>query len=173
MKKGYKGRKPTLKFLGYISISALIVMVDQVTKKAAYEYLRGQPIVEVLPVLQWAWVENRGAAFGFLSDAGGLSHYLFSTLAVMASVFIVVWLWRCFTVNRLLAWGLVLILAGAVGNLIDRLSYRYVIDFISVHYQELYFPAFNVADMAITFGAILVIIDNFRRTGKRSGPGSA
>ncbi len=167
MKKGYKAQKPTFKFLGYIGISVLIVIVDQVTKKAAYEYLWGQPAIEVLPVLQWTWVANRGAAFGFLSDAGGFQHYLFSTLAALASIFIVVWLWRCFTANRLLAWGLVLILAGAMGNLIDRLQYRYVIDFISLHYQGMYFPAFNVADMAITFGAVLLIIDNFCPAGKR------
>ncbi len=167
MKKGHKTQKPTLKFLGYIGISGLIVIVDQVTKKAAQEYLWGQPTIEALPVLQWTWVANRGAAFGFLSDAGGLQHYFFSTLAALASAFIVVWLWRCFTVNRLLAWGLAMILAGALGNLIDRLQYRYVIDFISLHYQDMYFPAFNIADMAITFGAVLVIIDYFCPPGKR------
>lgn len=167
MKKGYKAQKPTLKFPGYIGISALILLVDQVTKKVASEYLWGQPAIEVLPVLQWTWVANRGAAFGFLSDAGGLQHYFFSTLAALISVFIVVWLWRCCTANRLLAWGLALILAGAMGNLMDRLQYRYVIDFISLHYQDLYFPAFNIADMAITFGAVLLIIDNFYPVGKR------
>ncbi len=155
-------------YIGYISISVLILVVDQVTKQAANKYLWGQPPVEALPVLQWTWVANRGAAFGFLSDAGGLQHYLFSTLAVLASTFIVVWLWKCFTANRLLAWGLVMILAGATGNLIDRLQYQYVIDFISLHYRDMYFPAFNIADMAITCGAILLIIDAFFLSGKRS-----
>ncbi len=85
----------------------------------------------------------------------------------MVSAFILVWLWRCHAANRLLAWGLAMILAGATGNLIDRLSYRFVIDFISLHYQNMYFPAFNIADFSITIGAILLIIDNFCLAGKR------
>ena len=101
------------------------------------------------------------AAFGFLSDFGGAQHYFFSSVAVLASIFILVWLWRCYEENNLLAWGLVLILAGALGNLIDRLQYQYVIDFINLHYNDYYFPAFNIADMAITFGAIMLIADNF------------
>ena len=165
--KELKVQKPRLKYPGYISISVLIIIIDQVTKKAAYNSLWGQPPIEVLPVLQWTLVTNRGAAFGFLSDAGGLQHYFFTTLAALVSAFILVWLWRCHTANRLLAWGLAMILAGATGNLIDRLQYRYVIDFISLHYQNLYFPAFNIADFSITIGAILLIIDNFCRAGKR------
>ena len=171
MNKGHKTQKPTSKlagYLGYIGISVAIIILDQVTKQVANKYLWGQPAIDALPVLRWTWVANRGAAFGFLSDAGGLQHYFFSTLAALASTFIVVWLWRCFTVNRLLAWGLAMILAGALGNLIDRLQYGYVIDFISLHYQDMYyFPAFNIADMAITCGALLLIIDNFWLAGKR------
>ena len=97
----------------------------------------------------------------------GSNIIFFSTLAALVSAFILVWLWRCHTANRLLAWGLAMILAGATGNLIDRLQYRYVIDFISLHYQDMYFPAFNIADISITIGAIMLIIDNFRRADKR------
>lgn len=161
--------KSIFKYLGYLGISALIIVADQVTKKAAFENLSGQPAIDVLPVLQWVWVENRGAAFGFLNDADGWQHYFFSGLAVVVSIFILVWLWRCFTRNRLLAWSLIMILAGALGNLIDRLQYQYVIDFIYFHYRDIYFPAFNIADTAITLGAILLIIDNFELSGTAAG----
>ena len=115
----------------------------------------------MLPILQWALVFNRGAAFGFLNDAGGIQHYLFSGLAVTISLILLVWLWREVARNLLLAWGLALILAGAVGNLIDRVRFQFVIDFINLHYHDWYFPAFNIADMAITFGAIIFLIDAF------------
>ena len=149
------------RYLGYLAFSGLIIMLDQMTKTIAYQNLLGTEPIEVLPVLQWALVFNRGAAFGFLNEAGGIQHYFFSGLAIVVSIVIVVWLWRIFMENRILAWGLVLVLAGAVGNLIDRIRYQYVIDFINVHYHDWYFPAFNIADMSITLGAFLLILDTF------------
>ena len=137
-----------------------ILAVDQATKFIAYKLLIGNPPVDFLPFWQWALVFNRGAAFGFLNEAGGYQHFFFSGLAIVISLVIVIWLWRVFMHNRLLAWGLVLVLAGALGNLVDRLLHQYVIDFISLHYRDWYFPAFNVADMAITFGAIFLIADS-------------
>ena len=147
------------RYLGYLAVSAVIIVLDQVTKTIAYKQLFGQQPVDVLPVLQWALVFNRGAAFGFLNQAGGFQHYLFSSLAVVMAIIIVIWLWRIYMENTILAIGLVLVLAGAIGNLIDRIQFRYVIDFINLHYGDWYFPAFNVADMAITFGAVFLIID--------------
>ena len=149
------------RYLGYLAFSGLIIMLDQMTKTIAYQNLLGTEPIEVLPVLQWALVFNRGAAFGFLNEAGGIQHYFFSGLAIVVSMVILVWLWRIFMENRILAWGLVLVLAGAVGNLIDRIRYQYVIDFINVHYHDWYFPAFNIADMSITLGAFLLILDTF------------
>ena len=149
------------RYLGYLAFSGLIIMLDQMTKTIAYQRLLGAEPIEVLPVLQWALVFNRGAAFGFLNEAGGIQHYFFSGLAIVVSMVILVWLWRIFMENRILAWGLVLVLAGAVGNLIDRIRYQYVIDFINVHYHDWYFPAFNIADMSITLGAFLLILDTF------------
>ena len=149
------------RYLGYLAFSGLIIMLDQMTKTIAYQNLLGTEPIEVLPVLQWALVFNRGAAFGFLNEAGGIQHYFFSGLAIVVSMVILVWLWRIFMENRILAWGLVLVLAGAVGNLIDRIRYQYVIDFINVHYNDWYFPAFNIADMSITLGAFLLILDTF------------
>ncbi|MCY3767981.1 MAG: signal peptidase II [Gammaproteobacteria bacterium] len=148
------------RFSGYLAVVLMVIAVDQGTKQIAFQNLQGTPPIDVLPVLQWTLVTNRGAAFGFLNAAGGSQHYYFSVLAGVVSIVLVIWLWRCFMDNRLLAWSLVLILAGAVGNLVDRLRYQYVIDFISFHYQHWYFPAFNIADSAITVGAILFIADS-------------
>jgi signal peptidase II len=149
------------RYLGYLAFSVMVIIVDQITKAIAYQKLLGAEPIEVLPVLQWALVFNRGAAFGFLNDAGGIQHYFFSGLALLVSIVILVWLWRIFMKNRILAWGLVLVLAGAIGNLIDRIRFQYVIDFINLHYHDWYFPAFNIADIAITFGAFLLILDAF------------
>jgi signal peptidase II len=149
------------RYLGYLAVSVFIIILDQITKTFAYQRLLGAEPIEVLPVLQWALVFNRGAAFGFLNNAGGIQHYFFSGLAIVVSMVILIWLWRIFTKNIMLAWGLVLVLAGAIGNLIDRIRFQYVIDFINLHYHDWYFPAFNIADMSITFGALLLILDAF------------
>ena len=144
----------------YLALVFILVVVDQVTKHIAYASLLGYPPVDVLPVLQWALVFNRGAAFGFLNQAGGAQTWFFAGVAIVLSLVFIVWLWRVCDRNRLLSWGLALVLAGAVGNLIDRVRLGYVIDFINLHWNHWYFPAFNVADMAITFGAILLIADS-------------
>ncbi len=102
---------------------------------------------------------NPGAAFSFLHDAGGWQRWLFTGIAVVVSVFIAVWMARLPQVQRLLLGGLTLILGGAVGNLIDRVRFGYVVDFLSAHYQDHYFMAFNVADSAITVGAGLLLLD--------------
>ena len=160
--------KSVPKYLAYISIAIIFIVFDQITKLAAYNTLLGQPAIDVLPVLQWVLVFNKGAAFGFLDNAGGIQHYFFSTLAILVSLVLLVWLWRCFEYNKILAWSLVLILAGATGNLLDRLQYQFVIDFIHFHYKSFSFPVFNVADICITFGAILLIIDHFQIFRKKT-----
>jgi signal peptidase II len=147
------------KYLFYLVISIVVIAVDQWTKAVAYENLLGAKPIDVLPVFQWALVFNRGAAFGFLANAGGLQHYFFSALAIIIGVVILVWLWRSHAKNTILSWGLTFVLGGAIGNLIDRLRFQYVIDFINLHYHDWYFPAFNVADMAITLGAFFLILD--------------
>ena len=149
------------RYLGYLTFSSFVIILDQITKTIAYQNLLGAEPIDVLPILQWALVFNRGAAFGFLNEAGGVQHYFFSGLAIVVSIVIMVWLWRIYMRNRILAWGLALVLAGAIGNLIDRIRYQYVIDFINLHYNHWYFPAFNIADMAITLGAFLLILDAF------------
>jgi signal peptidase II len=106
-------------------------------------------------------LHNTGAAFSFLSDASGWQRWVFVGLGVAVSAGILVWLRRLPSKGQgLLAAGLSLILGGALGNVIDRVLHGHVIDFIRVHYDEHYFPAFNVADSAITIGAVLIVLDN-------------
>jgi len=136
-----------------------IVALDLWTKSIATEFLHYGKPVEVLPVLNWTLLHNYGAAFSFLSDQGGWQRYLFTGIAVLASLVFTVWLTRLPKDQWLVRFSLMFILGGAVGNLADRIMHGYVVDFISVHWQHHYFPAFNIADMAITFGAFLMIAD--------------
>ena len=143
----------------WLSIAVLVVALDQWTKALALAHLDyGQP-VRLLPVFNLTLQYNTGAAFSFLSDAGGWQRWFFSAVAVVASLVIAVWLARLHRGETMLAISLSLILGGAIGNLWDRLVLGYVVDFISVHYQQWYFPTFNVADSAVTVGAFLMILD--------------
>jgi len=154
------------KYLLYLAFAVLVIAIDQLTKQIAYQTLLGHPPIDALPVLQWALVFNQGAAFGMFNNAGGLQHYFFSSVAVVVSIVLLVWIWKTCTENALLTTGLALVLAGAIGNLIDRLRFQFVIDFIYFHYHDWYFPAFNIADSAITIGAILLIADSFWFSGR-------
>ncbi len=162
---------PAASAIRWLWLSALVVALDQATKAlivARFELFERR---ELLPVLELTRLHNKGAAFSFLSDASGWQHYLFLVLAALVSVGIVVWLLRLKSPGgALLASGLALILGGAVGNAIDRLLRGHVIDFIHFHwYESWYFPAFNVADSAITVGAGLLILDSLleSRRGQR------
>ncbi len=116
--------------------------------------------VPVLPFLNWTLLHNYGAAFSFLSDAGGWQRYFFTSLAGLVSILFVFWLLRMPKKMVVLPVAIALILGGALGNLIDRITLGYVVDFIHVYYQN-HFPAFNIADSAITLGTILLLIDTF------------
>ena len=143
----------------WLGFSLLIVVVDQWTKALALAHLDyGQP-VRLLPVFNLTLQYNTGAAFSFLSGAGGWQRWFFSAVAVLASLVICIWLARLHRGETMLAISLSLILGGAIGNLWDRLTLGYVVDFISVHYQQWYFPTFNAADSAVTVGAGLMILD--------------
>lgn len=143
----------------FLLVAGIVIVLDQWTKALALQHLSGGVPVDALPFLQWYLVFNAGVAFGLFSDGGGIQHLLLSILTAGICLFIAVWLWRICRTGRMLAWGLSLILGGAVGNLIDRLRLGQVIDFINLHYNDWYFPAFNVADMSITLGAVFVIAD--------------
>lgn len=121
----------------------------------------------LLPVLEFMRLHNEGAAFSFLDSASGWQRWFFIALGVSVSIGIVVWLRRLPGRGQLLlASGLALVLGGALGNVIDRVLYGHVIDFIRVHWQDAYFPAFNVADSAITIGAGLLIIETLLEWGR-------
>ncbi|BAU47697.1 peptidase A8 [Sulfurifustis variabilis] len=145
--------------LRYFWIAVAVVVADQLTKLAAVKYLTRHAEVAVTPFLNLTLVYNPGAAFGFLSDAGGWQNRFFIGVALAACAVIVYMIRRLGPRDRLVAVAFMLILGGAVGNLIDRLVYGYVIDFVDVYYGTWHWPAFNVADSAITVGAVLLVID--------------
>jgi signal peptidase II len=144
----------------WLGLSALVIVFDQLSKLWITNHFTFGEHFYVLSVFDVVLAHNTGAAFSFLSDAGGLQRWLFTAIAIIASVWIV-WLLRKHREQVLFAWALSMILGGALGNLIDRISYGYVVDFLSFHWGEHYFPAFNVADSAITCGAFLLIVQGF------------
>lgn len=148
------------KFIAYLVFAGIVVLLDQLSKQAAYASLLGRPPVEILPFFQLVLVFNEGAAFGFLNDAGGWQRYFLSSLSLIISLLLVFWLWRSHHRNAMLSWALALVLGGALGNLIDRVSHQHVIDFILLHYGGWQFPAFNLADGAISLGALGLILDS-------------
>lgn len=145
----------------WLVISVLVIVLDQLSKLWISSHFAYGEGLKVLEVFNLVLAHNTGAAFNFLSDAGGMQRWLFSGIAVVASCWII-WLLRKHTAQTLFALALSMILGGALGNLIDRIAYGYVVDFLSFHWDEHYFPAFNLADSAITCGAFLLILDSFK-----------
>jgi signal peptidase II len=144
----------------WLWISLLVIVVDQITKLWIERNMTLGESFTVLPVLDIVRAHNFGAAFSFLDDQGGWQRWAFSVLAVGVSIALVFWLRKlALATHSLLSAGLVLILGGAVGNVIDRLEHGYVVDFVLAHWGDAYFAAFNVADAAISIGAGLVILD--------------
>ncbi len=146
--------------LRWLWLSALVVVADQASKQFIAASMSLYDSIPVVPFLRLTYVHNTGAAFSFLSDAGGWQRWLFAGLAIVIGAIIAVWLGRLEQRQKLLAVSLALILGGAVGNLINRLVYGYVIDFIDVYYQAWHWPAFNVADAAISIGVALMLLDS-------------
>ena len=150
--------------LGWVWLSVVVFVIDQVTKYWFDNNLQMYERITVIPqVLDWTLAYNTGAAFSFLAGASGWQRWLFTLIAVVVSVVLVVWLKRLKPDETWLAVGLALVLGGALGNLVDRVIFGHVVDFILVHWQSSwYFPAFNIADSAITVGAILLALDMFK-----------
>jgi signal peptidase II len=147
--------------LGFLAVSGAVVVVDQATKLAVERELALFQSVSVLPVLEITRLHNTGAAFSFLANEAGWQRWLFTALALVVSAALAVWLSRIDRGARVLACAVALILGGAVGNVIDRLRLGHVIDFIYAHWQQHYFPAFNVADSCICVGAGLLMLDTW------------
>jgi len=141
-------------------LAVLIVVLDQLTKQWVSSSFSYGESLELLPFLNLTLVHNMGAAFSFLSDAGGWQRWFFAIVSLLVIVVLIVWLSRLPARQYLLATALALVLGGAVGNLWDRVFLGYVVDFVDVYYQKYHWPAFNVADTAITIGAILLILES-------------
>ncbi len=148
--------------LRWMWVTVPLILIDQLSKWMVQVNLDEYDRINLLPVFDLVRFHNTGAAFSLLADAGGWQHWLFTGIAVLVSLGILWYQWvlparGC----RTLALGLALILAGAIGNLIDRVMHGYVVDFILVYYEQWSWPAFNVADSAITVGVVLVLFDSF------------
>jgi signal peptidase II len=148
--------------LPWLGLALIILIADQFTKVLILGYYKLGDSTTVLPFFNVVRAHNTGAAFSFLANAGGWQRWLFTGIGVAATLFIV-WLLRSHSHQKLFAFALACILGGAIGNVVDRVLYGYVVDFIQVHYGGWYFPAFNVADSAITIGAACLILDELLR----------
>lgn len=144
----------------FLWIAAAVFIGDQLTKFAASDYLSRHGTAELTSFFSLTLVHNTGAAFGMLSSASGWQNILFIAIALTACVVILAVVSRLEAKDIFLAAGLMLILGGAAGNLTDRLIHGYVIDFIDVYYRAWHWPAFNIADSAITVGAVLLALDS-------------
>ncbi len=161
------------RYIAWISVAVLVVAADQATKWAIVEWV---PLFGKVPInsfINLTHQQNSGAAFSFLADQGGWQRWFFVGLATVVSGVIVAWLWRIRQEGPIvLMAGLSLVLGGALGNLIDRALHGYVIDFVQVWFGSWAFPSFNIADSAISVGAVLLIVDAFFVSGrtKQSDP---
>jgi signal peptidase II len=158
--------------LAWLIVSATVIALDQLTKHIALAELQPYAPHAVIPgLLNWTLAFNTGAAFSFLHDAGGWQRWLFSALAVTVSAVLIVWLHRLPRSDWRTALPLSLVIGGALGNLVDRVRFGHVTDFIEVYYGQWSWPAFNLADSAICVGAVLLIVFGLghRKTASEGG----
>ena len=150
--------------LFWLWITVLFFVLDQWTKNLAVSYFVGSDrysVVEVMPYFNLVLRYNTGAAFSFLADQGGWQVYFFTSIASVVSLAILYWMYTLPAKNRWLSIALAFILAGAIGNLFDRIMLGKVVDFIDWYYQDYHWPAFNIADAVIMLGAVMMIWDSF------------
>ena len=146
----------------WLSISAIVVALDLYTKhliQKAFEYGEHLTITSFFDLVRY---HNEGAAFSFLADAGGWQKWFFSGISIVA-ILVITYLLKKHQTQKLFCLGLALVLGGAIGNLYDRLTLGYVVDFLHFHYQTFAWPAFNVADSGICIGVVLLLIDSFKK----------
>ena len=151
-----------MRLLHWLAIALLIVLVDQFTKLLIIGSMQLGDSRMVTDFFNIVRAHNSGAAFSFLADASGWQRWFFTGLGSVASVFMV-WLLRSHAGEKLFCFAISCVLGGAVGNVIDRVLYGYVVDFLDFHWMAMHFPAFNVADSAITLGASCLILDEVLR----------
>lgn len=162
--------------LAWWPLGIAMILFDQWTKELIHSKLALHESIYVLPVLDIVHARNPGAAFSFLAGAGGWQRWAFTVFAVVISAGILVMLRRIDArIHRLQSAGLMLIVSGALGNVIDRVRHGYVVDFVGVHWNDAWFPAFNVADSCISVGAGLILLDALLewRRERRAASGQA
>lgn len=167
-KSGFASGAPAARanLMPWLGIAFIVILLDQLSKLTITTLFQHGDERVVTSFFNLVLAYNEGAAFSFLSNQGGWQRYLFTGIAVAAVVFIITML-RRHAGQRLFCWALALIMGGAIGNVIDRLAYGHVIDFLDFHWAGFgHFPAFNIADSAITIGAFLFIFDELRRVNK-------
>jgi signal peptidase II len=145
--------------LMWLLLSLIILILDQITKTWVSTHLSFNQPINILPYFDLRLLHNTGAAWSILADQGGWQRWFLSLLAIIVSIVIMVWLTRLDSKQRWLACALALILGGALGNVMDRIIYGYVVDFIDIYYQAWHWPAFNIADIGISIGAVMLLID--------------
>lgn len=146
----------------WLSLAVVIIVLDQLSKLAISSHFAHGASLPVTGFFNLVLAHNTGAAFSFLDNAGGWQRWMFTAIAVVASIWIVRLL-RQHAQQTLFCLALALVLGGALGNLIDRVAYGYVVDFLDFYWGSYHFPAFNVADSAISVGAALLLLDSFRK----------
>ncbi|MBU2892899.1 signal peptidase II [Colwellia sp. D2M02] len=149
--------------LRWLWLTIILLAIDQITKQwvaASFDY---REILPVLPFFNLTYVHNPGAAFSFLADQGGWQRWFFTAIAAIASAVFIVWMAKTPKQQKLLSIAFACILSGAIGNLIDRVLFGYVIDFLDFHWAGYHFAAFNIADSMIFIGAALMILDSFKQ----------
>ena len=157
------------RYLLWLALATVIVLLDLWTKHLASANL---DLYRPVPLTSWlnlTLAHNEGAAFSFLAGAGGWQRWFFTVVAAVISLALMIWLWRLPVRARLLPVSLMLILGGAIGNLVDRVRFGYVVDFIDVHYAGWHWPAFNLADSAIVIGVLFLLIETFLPRGHKPG----
>ena len=163
-----RGKKPAggrAGMLHWLGLAFIVVIADQFTKVLVLGYYQLGASTEVTSFFNVVRVHNFGAAFSFLAGASGWQRWFFTALA-LAAVAVMLWLLRAHAGQRLFGFSLACVMGGAIGNVVDRLLHGYVIDFLDFHAQGVHFPAFNVADSAITLGAACLILDEVLRVRK-------
>ena len=148
--------------LQWLGLALIVLIADQFTKVLVVGHYQLGASTQVSSFFNLVRAHNSGAAFSFLSDASGWQRWFFSVIGVLAAG-LIVWLLRSHSGQKLFSFAMACILGGAIGNVIDRLLYGYVIDFLDFHWQSWHFPAFNLADSAITLGAACLILDELVR----------
>jgi signal peptidase II len=164
-KRGYQSNQ-SKPFLLWIGLSVVVIILDQISKLIAHNTIPPRSSIRVNDFLNWVLVFNPGAAFSFLADGGGWQKWFFIAIGVIATI-VMIWLLFRHAQQSIFCFSISMILGGAVGNLIDRFTHGAVLDFIDVYYRQYHWPAFNLADSAITLGTILLILDELRRVIKQ------